>query len=268
MTRRLPGLSRRVGRIPVWYLLPVLVLAAGVFVGGRALTDGGPAVADQPSPHGIRLPGPDVTPEPGSTPDTSVPYWYVPYQNADNKLPRADQEVAGVLVGPTAAIQVAYPERCDSGGYVSDFSKVASSPLSIAPSFLPAQASVDFQEATDCDDFVLTHELIYFVHPEDGVETRIRSGEVDFFESEHGGQIRVFRARVSAPAFPLDVPTARWTAGTVAGHPAALARPILDGGYGEAAVVVWDAASGVMTAVVGHDRPLSELLQFAEGLYC
>ncbi len=67
------------------------------------------------------------------------------------------------------------------------------------------------------------------------------------------------------PSVRIAIPAERWSAGTIAGHPAAIARPILANGLGQTAIVVSD--NGVVTTIQADNLTLDELQRIANGLF-
>lgn len=83
-----------------------LLFAIG-YAGGRALDAERIWAGDEPMEPGgstssgeaVTPPPDDVTPEPGTTPDTSEPFWDIPYRNAEEQLPDFQGDLNGITVG-------------------------------------------------------------------------------------------------------------------------------------------------------------------------
>ncbi len=242
--------------------LLVLVAATSFWV-GRAFSDDGPAAATDPTatpaatpepgstPTPIpTFPGNDVTPPPEATPDTSQPFWYVPYLNQDRMKPRFTGEVAGILVGPDVHV-TGIP--CSVGEAVAGTpDDVLGSPLEIPASTLPPGAALLRQEVANCRGQVI-HNSLSFEIPADP--------DAGYF----GGSLSISRS-LSDPAVDASFPGDRWQETTVEGRQAALALPILpDLGLGDSAVIVFE--DGVLTVVSAYNLPLDDILRTAETLF-
>ena len=60
-----------------------------------------------------------------------------------------------------------------------------------------------------------------------GAAERITSGEVSWFDVEHGGYLWVTRMLLTGPAWGgAEMPSDQWSAGTVSGLPAAIGGPM------------------------------------------
>ena len=106
-------------------------------------------------------------------------------------------------------------------------------------------------------------EREYSITPDVDAESRIRSGAASWFDVGHGGAIYVSKSYQDFPASDSQIASERWSGGTVGGRPAAIARPILDGGFGNSRVVVWDAARKIQVVVSGIEVRLETILQIA-----
>ncbi len=233
--------------------LAVVAMSVGVvsFVVVRSIDDNDPtAEAEQPNPYEVEHPGPDVTPVPGSTPDVTKPWWYVPYLNEDARKPIYDQTINGITIGPNAK---------PSGGPCTDTSVVEVVPIDdakgtevgISPKYLPLRASRGEASATLCDGLASSADAAYTIPPDP--------------KSQHlGGYFHIGRASRD-PSAAIVIPAERWSAQTIAGYPAAIARPILPMGLGQSAIVVYDGA--VVTVVLADGLTLGELTAIAEGLF-
>lgn len=239
----------------------VLVVAGAAFFASRWAAGNGSAAAEPPD---AVMPGPDVTPVPGMAPDYSKPYWYVPYQNLENKAARYDQVINGIPIGPT----VKQPEQQECLRAAREPGAAARqatiSGLSLRPGYLPPGAVVEESLTTSCGAETVSLFQSYFVPPVEDSEAQLRAGK-NWAAVGHGASFTIFRETTLFPSVQSGLPSARWHAATVAGRPAAAAGPLLAEGYGESEIVIWE--NGVQTTVHGVMLTLSELTQIAEGLY-
>lgn len=247
------------------------VVLIAVAVGGAAFVYGRErgasdslASANSPAlPAPETLPGPTDLPIPGAAPDTSRPGWGVPYRNEDEAKPRFDQEFNGIRVGPT--VRGATNNFCDWGDAQYTTSAVgAASPLAMNIQSLPKNANLDRETVIQCRGTVVAVGREYSITPDADAESRVRSGAASWFDVGHGGAIYVSRGYKDFPASDSQIAAERWSAGTVGGRPAAIARPILDGGFGNSRVVVWDEARKIQVVVSGIEVRLETILRIAE----
>jgi hypothetical protein len=247
------------------------VVAVAVAVGGAAFAYGrewgsadSVASAGRPNvPAPETLPGPTDLPRPGATPDTSRPGWGLPYRNEDAAKPRFDQEFNGIKVGPT--VKVASSGICKAGEAQYTTPAVgAASPLAMNIQSLPRNANLDRETVVQCKGTVVAVEREYAITPDADAESRIRSGAANWFDIEHGGSIYVFKGAKEFPAQDSQIAAERWSAGIVGGRPAAIARLILDGGFGNSMVVVWDDIEKIEVVVTGIEVRLETIVRIAE----
>jgi len=234
--------------------LGVGAYAAGSAISGNESTPAAADVARLPNaPPTGTAPGPDVTPLPGSTPDTSQPFWYVPYLNQSYKTPLFDGTIAGVHIASGGD----YGLPCDTNVTpvegAAGLTAVAGTPFSLTSSFRPdGIASPDRIIVGLCRGRPVSAEATYPVTSDPAT-------------MRYGGTILVFR-HAGLPVAGLSIPRDRWSAGAIAGRPAAIARPILpDIGLGDSAVVVLDG--GVVTIVSASGIPQAQVEKFAAGLF-
>ncbi len=257
-------------------LLVVAVAASASFALTRAFSDGDSVAADTgtatvtpepadtwpPYPPGegpgrgpayVDPPGPDVTPIPGATPDTTQPWWYVPYQNAERGKPFFRGEMNGIWItdGDDGRSVCENPERTEP-------QQADGTDLSTLPRDLPAGVVREDQppnfQALWCGGRVVLNASMY-------------SYPVDEEAGVRGGGLIVVRFR-GDPTVSVSIPEERWYPETIAGNPAAIARPILpELGLGESAVVVWEEDKGIVTTVRGFNLPLATMLAAVDGLY-
>lgn len=252
-------MSTRDSRAAIILLASCVLIVGGAFWAGRMLGATPPAVADPAAPLPQDLE--KLTPAPGETPDFRQPFWYAKWVNADNELPRYDQVVAGIRVGPTAT---------RSGGPCDDknrpttveFAAAQGSSVDIQPSFLPPGARLTSAIAVKCAGEVALAYALYELPLADDLEERLAGGE-SFFAIPRGGSIEILRF-VGDPAEESSIAAERWTEGTIAGYPAAIGRPILDEGFGPSMAAVY--VDGVMTVVRGYHLSLEDLIRVAEGV--
>ena len=253
----------------VWATAFGVVLLA-VAVGGAAFVYGRErgasdslASADSPALPGPQsLPGPTDLPIPGATPDTSRPGWGVPYRNEEDAKPRFDQEFNGIKVGPT--VKVSSSGICNAGeAQYTTSAAGAASPLAVSIQSLPKNTNLDLETVTQCKGTVVAVEREYSITPDADAESRVRSGAASWFDIGHGGAIHVSKSYKEFPASDSQIAAERWSAGTVGGRPAAIARPILDGGFGNSRVVVWDEARKIQVVVSGIEVRLETILRIA-----
>lgn len=247
--------------------LAAVAVCGGAFAISRYIGDGTGSSAQLAPPTDANLPGPDDTPVPGTTPDTSKPGWAIPYENAERDKPRYDQVINGIAVGPTVAIPDV-PD-CEQGESIAlaDLAVAQRSDLRIVPDFLPHGAIESRRAAISCRDIVTVQSVTYEVPAAANADALIKSGQAKWEDVETGGRIDVVRSRASEPSFrSTNFAAERWKARTLNGHAAAVAEPALAIGLGRSAVVVWDAEHGVLTVLTASNRRLDELVRVAEGL--
>lgn len=260
----------------------VALASVSAFTVGRTLSDNEsalagpgdgppPPVADPPTPPGPGEsiptrppgavgcvgcdlgPGPEVTPDPGATPDTSKSWWFVPYYNEDRAKPAETLTINGITIGPGVE-RTGGP--CTGSGRPAPLSEARGTPVEINLANLPqgvkllnaSEPSSSFA-AVFCDGVaaIAAADLVFPVGH--GLVPR-------------GGSVLVVRW-LGDPRESIEIPAHRWSAGTVAGSPAAIARPILPKeGLGGSAVFIFDGR--VVTKVQADGIPLELLLAIAE----
>ena len=239
------------------------VAAAGSFLAARNIAPGQEAAAgpdDTAPPFG-------ATPAPGTTPDTTRPFWGLPYRTADEAKPRFDQTINGILVGPTVA-EYDGSRFCPSrdGKLVSLAD--AAGPGAIRPSYLPPGAVLedflDRSHAIICEGTVLAAQADYVIPAEPDVLGRIERGEVNWFAARHGGSFTILSKRVEYPAFKSNLAADRWQGITVKARPAVLGREIIEPGFGPSALIVADGE--YQLTIRGTEITGSELIKIAEGI--
>lgn len=204
-------------------------------------------------------PPPTPTPAPPGglprNPDTTKPWWYQPYLEEERTKARYDQTINGITVGPTAK-HVTEPVCVPGSTQEAALDRAAGSPVMIAPKYLPVGTVAGVASAMICPGSSGTSVAI--------AAYRAYSITPDPASGRRGGVIHISRWR-GEPSASVPIPAERWFAGTISGHPAAIAGPQLPIGFGESAVVVH--ANGVVTMVQSSGLTLDEIRRVAEGLY-
>jgi hypothetical protein len=205
--------------------------------------------------------------EPTSEPK-SLPADWDRYFNEDYGKPRFDQEINGILVGPTA------PEPDDGGlcagpdvdlRYLSG-EAVVDSDLDFEPGYLPEGVQLSPSPAAvavlKCDGTVVSVLKQYDVPPK-------YSDQHEGVLLWSGGGFSIWRMLSTTHTFPLFGAAERMGPITVAGRPAVLMRPVMpasvDIGMGSGAIVI--AEDFGLTAIQGSGLPVGEFIKIAEGLY-
>jgi hypothetical protein len=199
--------------------------------------------------------------DPRQEPDTSIPYWYVPWEEWEAAQPRAVIQIAGVTVGP-GVHHGGTP--CSAGEAVlvqptgADLSAVA-----IKPRYMPAGARLQAEEAVACRGRVVSYYRSYSLAIDEAAVARAARGEVSLFAVPHGGVVEVFRA-IGDAQVTSDIPQYRWSEMTINGRRVALARPLIDAGFGESMVISHDGT--VLTFIRALHLSLPELIRVSEGV--
>ncbi len=208
-----------------------------------------------------------ATATPSGRPDTSKPSWARPFLDEESAKPRYERMIGPIRLAPGGRATSGPIECSLESAIEAPIAVGQSSPLAIVPAFLPPGAAIDpaMEVAARCGEVVVNVERTYVIPPEPDAERRVRSGEVNWFDFEHGGYIWIWRTLVPGPQyFGTEIPSAQWSEVQVAGFPGAVGKPTLDG-LGHATVVTWDADTGILTVIRGLDRRADELLRVAEG---
>lgn len=239
-----------------------VVVAGGGFAFGRVfLGSDAPAIASPGAPPSAPE---EVTPLPTpsntETIDTSKPGWGLAYLEADKALPRFDQVVNGIAVGPSAMHKPG--TWCTPGQARWVDAEDANGTALALPRDLPAGGTLTNGRAVKCGETVVHSEatIEFVASPTSSAE--IASGK-SWFDVQHGGQMLVYMSLFAAPGFSSEIASERWEATTVAGFPAALGRPILRDEFGESAVIVWDEGRSLQIVVRGFEVHLDDLLAVA-----
>jgi hypothetical protein len=195
----------------------VLLFGVG-YAGGRALDADRIWAGDEASK--ATPPAEDATPEPGATPDTSEPFWYVPYENAEREKPDFSGELNGITVG----VEDGPLPSCDSQHLTGELAidAVAGTDIAFELQGLPGELSVmpESAEAMLCDDGPPRWFAVEFTAGEGAAVRITRMREVTWWR-EWGSE-------------------ERWSTGTVANHDAVFKDQLVTGKLGDAAVIVLD----------------------------
>jgi hypothetical protein len=197
----------------------------------------------------------------------SLPADWDRYLNEDAQKPRFNQEINGILVGPTA------PEP-DDGGLCAGVTPQSVTPesaagtvLDINPAYLPEGIGLNGPseqaiEVVECSGTAISVIKYYHVPPK-------YSDEHDGLLLWSGGGFSIWRMLSTTHTFPLFGAAERMGPITIAGRPAVLMRPVMpegvDIGIDPMAIVV--AEDFGLTAIQGDGLPVDEFIKIAEGLY-
>ncbi len=239
-------------RTSIGAVLAVLVLGAAAFGLGRIAGSDDAATA-QPGP--VEPPGPDVTPVPGSTPDTSKPFWYVPYDNANDKLARFDRTINGIQIGPSVQAAELHCEASPES-------------MRIEPRFLPRGAILsEKDEQAKCgDETYYALEYQYYVPGDETDNKRITTGEKTFFDADRPRFIQVQKIAQVRPVFRTDYASERFREARIGGFPAVVGPPIFEAGYGRSIILIYDEKNRVLTTLTGTDVSIGEIVAIGEGI--
>lgn len=212
------------------------VLAASTFASGNT----------QSAPPNIQPPESHVTPSAGEAVDTSKPWWYVPFLNAERNKPAVDVTINGVQVGPNARRII---PGCELGAV--PMAAEDAKPLAINVRALrPVGGVLEHELATSCAGRPAAYEVLYTIAGDPAA-------------GRFGGSLMIARY-AGPPSYESSIPTDRWSAGSINGVPVAIARPILENGLGSSAVV-WHS-NGVTTVVSADGLTEAEVKSVAEEL--
>lgn len=225
-------------------LIAGLIVAVGV--GAFTIvyaTRGSDAVTQAQAP--INPPAKDVTPPPFATPDTSKPFWHIPYINQDEKRPTFVGTLNGYTIDPSAPGRTAY-DVCPGTGlwqvdpWNADALVTAPGPLRIDPRLLPASVG----ETTNLDAFTCGGSLAEVTR-----SFRVKPGAAGV--NEGGGALVIGRVTGNDPVF-WAAPQERWGPAQINGLPAVVSRPIVSAGtkqFGVCFVAVYEPRTNVRTTV-------------------
>ncbi len=212
---------------------------------------------------GLTGDGPEPTAEFRGLPADSDRYF-----NEDARKPRFDQEINGILVGPTAA-GPDYSGLCAGPDVELRYlpaGSVVGTELDFEPGYLPegvqALPSPAAVAVRKCGGTVVSVLKYYHVPSK--------------YSEQHegvllwsGGGFSIWRMLSTIRAFPLSGAAERMEPISIEGRPTVLMRPVMpadvDVGVGDAAIVI--AEDFGLTAIQGSGLPLDEFIKIAEGLY-
>lgn len=193
----------------------------------------------------------------------------MPYVLEDETKPHYDQEINGIVIGPT----VENAGHCPVDEWAA-LSRAEGSTVEINPHALPPGASTDEEDLTGnwtalCNGDAVAAEAVYTAEPNEADMERVEAGEIRFFEARHGFRIRVVRELEASrpPTHQIGgIPAERFEAATVAGLPAVIGRPLFEEGWGSGVVAVWDAETSVLTVVEASMLTVEEMVAVVEGV--
>jgi hypothetical protein len=207
--------------------------------------------------------------------DTTTDGWDAPFLQEWAQKERYDQEVNGIRIGPSVAIE---SSACASREVEPlDADETLGTAMAISLAYVPSSARVEPDvnrmatgtAALACSDgTILANHVIVGIPAADDAVERIAQGE-SWFDVPHGGYVQISRMQLGAvdpPGVRTDIPASHWIDGQVAGHPAAIGKPVLDEGLGPAEVVIWDETTRILTFVHSYNVALTELIAIAEGV--
>lgn len=246
-------------------LLTSIAAAVAIFGASAAipywlLRDGDPVtVAQEPeSARSTRTPAPGPwpdpedrasTPAPGSSPNPAIPFWYVPYLNADREKPHFAGTLNGIAVDPEyrdrrTALDICPPDGLSHPApdrYLATATEPG--PMSIDPGRLPTGITADdVPWVWMCKDRLTSVSW----------EFSVKAGTPG---ANPGGGVLNIRRAADEPVVTYGSPAERWEAVTVAGRAGVLSLPIIEvegAVLGNCFVAVFDEKSGVTTTVLGR----------------
>ena len=198
----------------------------------------------------------------------SLPADWDRYFNEDAQKPRFNQEINGILVGPTAA-GPDYSGLCTEVGVTPqwvDPERAAGAVVDVNPAYLPEGVELSWPwmpaDVTECDGTVVSVLKEYHVSAK-------YSAQHEGVLLWSGGGFSIWRMLSTIRAFPLSGAAERMGPISIAGRPAVLMRAVMPGGVdigmGHMAIVI--AEDFGLTAIQGSGLPLDEFIKIAEGLY-
>jgi hypothetical protein len=245
----------------LWALtvLAAAVLGGAGYAAGRQLGSP-PASADDPGvvnsagPSATEFlpPGPDVTPEPGATPDPTKPCWYIPYGNQERLAPKFHGTLNGITFGvkegplpPCTGKLVTRPDWREA---------VRNTPFNLRIDRLAGSAELwGTPRVGQCSGDGRILFIIAELNMAAGPGVNSGGGAFQIFRGEGRWQQQEFSERL-------------FSTGEIGGRPAVFVEsplPLI----GQAAVVVVDEETGGSTMLLGSDVSLSVLKSLAEELY-
>jgi len=202
------------------------------------------------------------TPDPGTTPDTSQPFWHVPYVNQDRERPAFVGTLNGYVIDPAAKGRTGF-EVCPGTGMEPVRNDVlldvvsAPGPLRINPASFPEGVS----SLTQPDAFLCGAELgqvSWILHVAAGTPN-VNVG---------GSDLTIGRIRGN-DILTHTAPEERWTAVQINGQPAVGTGPIVVVGealYGGCFLAIHERDSDVLTTVQAGAARLEFCITLAEAV--
>jgi hypothetical protein len=229
---------------------PVSAYASSVDAPHPLTTSGGLLAVNEDCPPGGR-PEASPTPEEGrqeATPTTASRAELERLRAEDEAKPKFEGTINGLRFYPSDAKDIPAPEWACTNAKPEevqhpDMSAIEGSPLEIVPTYLPAGA----EEIPPSFGPTICRGIVAFVQ-RDWVIRGIGDFYIIRYQGEHPVEVDAAPDRVSAA--------------TVAGKPAVLVKPLLDG-YDYSTVII--AEDFGHTTVAGF-LPLDEIVKIAEGL--
>lgn len=216
--------------LPIGIVLGALAVVVGMLIAIRGLPGSNAEAQATPPGRNIRR--------------------YAEQQDVDADLERFAGEIAGIRIAPRPDL-LGRLDECPSGFEQDPAGAPTAGALTPFPSVLPPPARLTESVGVRCGKEFVSTEASYSV-----------PGDLD--AGRLGGILHVHRFR-GQRVVPLHAPLVRLSASEIEGRPAAVLRPIMQDGYGQAAVVV-NEPWGV-TFVRATGMTLDELLEVAASLY-
>lgn len=231
----------------------------------------GPSGAPEATPGRTGTPRPaidpddtEVTPVPGATPDTTQPFWFIPYVNADRKKPPFKGNLNGFEIDPGYVDRRNGFDACPGEGLTEPphdqylATVVQPGPFSIDPAKLPAGlTSLDGPRVLGCKGVEIWITQWTF---------SVQAGTPG--ANPGGGSISISRTRGLRP-LNHPAPADRWAGATVGGRPAVVSGPFVTaekGQFGSCLVFVYDTDHDVSTHVFGSSSNAALCLAVAEAV--
>jgi hypothetical protein len=215
--------------------------------------------ADEP-PRG---PDKSATPLPGTTPDTTQPFWHYPFINQDRLRPHFAGQLNGYTIDPGWKGRSPFDLCPGTGLHPPEPARVletvvGNGPMQIDPRRLPAGVTPE----SPPDSFLCGNELMQVVWSFD-----VKAGTPDV--NEGGSGLDIWRIRGLDP-IQWGAPIERWKAITIAGRPAVLSGPIVTVGtkqFGSCFLGIYDREADVLTGIVGTSANEPFCIKVGEALF-
>lgn len=245
----------------------VLVAGSGAFLLAKFSGADGQATARPPAAAEAQVPTLATgTRAANFRPDTSKPFWYVPYLDEDRAKPRFDQTVNAVLVGPT--VRQADPIECTATAFARAVlpaevaAAVAGTRFAATPSYLPPLATLESDEVVACGDIVVARQRRYRIPADEAAVGRVTRGEASWFDIRHGGAIDIWLVATPEPRMDSEAASDRWR--PLERRQFAAVAPAVFDELGRSTLIAWD--NGVLVRIEGTDLETSDLIAIEEGL--